>query len=162
MPRGDKARAGSPAAELGQMTFGEAARARTEAYEPAEPPLAGPHAAGADGHVRPIDRKHLARFTASDPALEEEILGLYLEQLPRLIEAMRLAATDREWAMAAHTLKGSSRSVGAWRLARLGEQAERIGGISNRHACVEAILRIEDAAVEARGYILETWGNGGR
>ncbi len=66
---------------------------------------------------------------------------------------MRAAATDREWVEAAHTLKGSARCVGAWRLARTGEQAERLGGIASRRKCLEAVLRIEDAAEEARRYI---------
>jgi HPt (histidine-containing phosphotransfer) domain-containing protein len=104
--------------------------------------------------VRPIDRKHLARYTLGDTALEEEILGLFLEQLPKTIAMLRAAGTDKDWISAAHTLKGSSRCVGAWRLARTGEQAERLGGIANRRACLEALLRIEDAADEARAYIL--------
>lgn len=103
--------------------------------------------------VRPIDRKHLARYTLGNTALEEEILGLFLDQLPKTIASLRTAATDKEWVVAAHTLKGSSRCVGAWRLARTGEQAERLGGIANRRACLEAVLRIEAAADEARAYI---------
>lgn len=109
----------------------------------------------ADPCVKPIDRKHLARYTLGNAALEEEILGLFLEQLPRTIASLRTAATDRDWVMAAHTLKGSGRCVGAWRLARTGEQAERLGGIANRRACLEAVLRIEAAAEEARKYIAE-------
>ncbi len=105
--------------------------------------------------VKPIDRKHLARYTLGNMALEEEILGLFLEQLPKTIAALRTAASDRDWTVAAHTLKGSSRCVGAWRLARTGEQAERLGGIANRRACLEAVLRIEAAAEEARAFIAE-------
>ncbi len=117
------------------------------------------YGAPADGCVRPIDRKHLARYTLGNVALEEEILGLFLEQLPKTIAALRTAATDRDWVVAAHTLKGSSRCVGAWRLARTGEQAERLGGIANRRACLEAVLRIEAAADEARAYIAGLTGS---
>lgn len=115
--------------------------------------------AAADGCVRPIDRKHLARYTLGNVALEEEILGLFLEQLPKSIASLRTATTDRDWVVAAHTLKGSSRCVGAWRLARTGEQAERLGGIANRRACLEAVLRIEAAADEARAYIAGLTGS---
>lgn len=108
-----------------------------------------------DGCVKPIDRKHLARYTLGNTALEEEILGLFLDQLPKTIASLRTAASDRDWIVAAHTLKGSSRCVGAWRLARTGEQAERLGGIANRRACLEAVLRIEAAAEEARAFIAE-------
>lgn len=114
-----------------------------------------PTGGGAAGCVNPIDRKHLARYTLGNTALEEEILGLFLEQLPKSIAALRSASTDRDWTMAAHTLKGSSRCVGAWRLARTGEQAERLGGVSNRRACLEAVLRIEAAAEEARLFIAD-------
>ncbi|MEQ1710975.1 MAG: Hpt domain-containing protein [Hyphomicrobium sp.] len=117
------------------------------------------YGASADGCVRPIDRKHLARYTLGNVALEEEILGLFLEQLPKSIASLRTATTDRDWIVAAHTLKGSSRCVGAWRLARTGEQAERLGGIANRRACLEAVLRIEAAADEARAYIAGLTGS---
>lgn len=105
--------------------------------------------------VRPIDRKHLARYTLGDKSLETEVLGLFLEQLPNTVEQMRSAATDKDWLRAAHTLKGSSRCVGAWRLARMAEQAERMGGIGNRLACLEAVLRIEAAVEEARSFIVD-------
>lgn len=105
--------------------------------------------------VQPIDRKHLARYTQGDRALEIEVLGLFLEQLPKSVDALRLALSDQDWLRAAHTIKGSSRCVGAWRLARMGEQAERLGGITNRRARIEAVLRIEEAAEEARAFIVE-------
>lgn len=104
--------------------------------------------------LRAIDRQHLARYTLGDGALEEEVLGLFLDQLPLTIGALRAASSDTDWVRAAHTLKGSSRCVGAWRLAHTGELAERLGGISNRRACLEAILRIEDAAADARADIV--------
>lgn len=124
-----------------------------------ERPRVGAGAAGAAGHadtaIAPaVDRKHLARYTLGDSALEDEILGLFLDQLPRTIDTLRRAATDMDWVRAAHTLKGSSRCVGAWRLARAGEQAERIGGIADRRSCQESIWRIETAAAEVRAVIL--------
>lgn len=134
------------------MEFGDlTAHAGQPAFHDGGSDLAG-HA-GFDG-CRPIDRKHLARYTLGDEALEEEILGLFLEQLPKTIATLRSAQTDKDWTCAAHTLKGSARCVGAWRLARSGEQAERLGGIHNRSLCLEAILRVEAAAEEARCYII--------
>ncbi len=113
------------------------------------------YSACASTGVQPIDRKHLARYTLSDRALEIEVLGLFLEQLPKSVDALRTAQSDQDWARAAHTIKGSSRCVGAWRLARMGEQAERLGGIANRRACIDAVFRIEVAAEEARAYIVQ-------
>lgn len=100
-----------------------------------------------------IDLAHLRRFTLGDKRLELEILGLFIEQVPLTIDALKLARTDRDWTTAAHTLKGSARAVGAWRLAKLSERAERLGGTSDRSACELVLYDIEAAAAEARAHI---------
>lgn len=107
--------------------------------------------------VAPIDLKHLRRYTMGNIELEKEILGLFLGQLPETIRSLHEAATEREWHVAAHTLKGSGRAVGAWRVARLAEHAERQLNVMNRPACREAIARIETAAEEARAFIMATY-----
>jgi HPt (histidine-containing phosphotransfer) domain-containing protein len=108
--------------------------------------------------VNPVDLKHLRRFTLGDRALEKEVLELFLWQLPETIASLRRAPSEKEWKVAAHTLKGSGRAVGAWRIARLAEQAERMLGVKSEGQRAEAVLRIEDAAREAQGFIQETYG----
>ena len=108
--------------------------------------------------VSPVDLKHLRRYTMGDLALEKEVLELFLAQLPQTISALSDAATDKDWRIAAHTLKGSGRAVGAWRVARLAEHAERLTGVSNRMNCSDAVARIEEAAREARSFIVEVYG----
>ncbi|MBN9246850.1 MAG: Hpt domain-containing protein, partial [Hyphomicrobium sp.] len=76
----------------------------------------------------PIDLAHLRRYTLGDKALEDEVLRLFLAQLPETLAALRTAATERDWKIAAHTLKGSSRAVGAWRIASLAQEAEALRG----------------------------------
>jgi HPt (histidine-containing phosphotransfer) domain-containing protein len=102
---------------------------------------------------QPIDFEHLRRYTLGDRGLEQEILGLFAEQLPITIGALARATTDKQWGMAAHTLKGSARAVGAWPLAALAEDAERLA--SNADAGMRAAIvgRLEAAAEEARAYI---------
>jgi HPt (histidine-containing phosphotransfer) domain-containing protein len=102
----------------------------------------------------PVDLTHLRRFTLGDKRLEEEILKLFIDQAPVTIEAMRRARTKREWVTAAHTLKGSARAVGAWRLAGLAESAERLKGPCDRLACDLALRHLEEAAGEARAHIV--------
>jgi HPt (histidine-containing phosphotransfer) domain-containing protein len=97
----------------------------------------------------PVDLDHLRRYTLGDKALEDEVLGLFLAQLPETIAALRSAATERDWKMAAHTLKGSSRAVGAWRIARLAQQAEALVCSDEPEACSDAISKLEAAASEA-------------
>lgn len=109
-------------------------------------------------HLNPVDLKHLRRYTLGDVKLEKEVLGLFLAQLPQTISALSGAVSDREWRIAAHTLKGSGRAVGAWRIARLAEQAERVLVIKNRPVCGETVRRIEEAAEEAKNFIQSTYG----
>lgn len=101
----------------------------------------------------PLDRAHLARYTLGDEALEREVLGLFEADTPLRIEALRSARTDQEWKMAAHTLKGAGRAVGAWRLANSAQDAERLGGISDPAACARAVHLVELAAQEVAASI---------
>jgi HPt (histidine-containing phosphotransfer) domain-containing protein len=101
----------------------------------------------------PIDFVHLRRYTLGDRALELEILGLFVAQLPITIGALARAATDKQWGMAAHTLKGSARAVGAWPLAALAEDAERLASNADAGMRAETVRRLETAAEEARAYI---------
>lgn len=78
----------------------------------------------------PIDHQHLARYTLGNRDLEVEVLGLFVGEAPRTIAAMRAALADggvavAEWHRGGHTLKGSARAVGAWRVAEAAEAAER-------------------------------------
>ena len=80
-----------------------------------------------DRSIVAIDRKHLARQTMGDSALQREILGLFADQ----IEAMPAAFRDGNAAgrgRLAHTLKGSARGVGAFALAALAEEVEAAPG----------------------------------
>jgi HPt (histidine-containing phosphotransfer) domain-containing protein len=69
------------------------------------------------------------------------------------LAALRRAETDGDWTRAAHTLKGSARAVGAWRMASLAERAESLGGTADRAACDELLERLEEETAAARAYI---------
>ena len=71
-----------------------------------------------------LDREHLARYTLGDVELEQEVLGLFIGQVPETVTMLRDSLDARAWTLAAHTIKGSARAVGAWRLADVAEQAE--------------------------------------
>lgn len=108
--------------------------------------------------VTPVDLKHLRRYTLGDPGLEREILELFLGQLPSTIASLAAAATPKDWRVAAHTLKGSGRAVGAWRIARIAEQAEHSEGIDNPSGVAHTIELLEEAADEARAFIKGAYG----
>ena len=111
--------------------------------------MSAPPLAPAD---RPIDVTHLARMTLGDASLEREVLQLFDRQADMLLARMRKAAPPAA-AAHAHTLKGSSRGIGAWGVASAAEAVERAG---TRHADVEAAIgRLGIAIDEARAVIAE-------
>ena len=74
--------------------------------------------------VQPIDLDHLARMTLGDRSLECEVLALFDRQAGMLLGRMR-DATPAAIAATAHTLKGSARGIGAWRVAQAAEALEQ-------------------------------------
>lgn len=73
-----------------------------------------------------IDRAYLARFTLGNAALEREVLELFAAQAPIYLQRLREARNRKAWKEATHTIKGSASAIGAWRLARFAEMAEKI------------------------------------
>lgn len=101
----------------------------------------------------PVDMVHLSRYSLGDKALEREVLGLFAGEAPGRVEALRRAQTERDWKMAAHTLKGSGRAVGAWRVANLAQQLEGLGLAVDPDIRLSAIDQLEAALDEAAAYI---------
>jgi HPt (histidine-containing phosphotransfer) domain-containing protein len=73
-----------------------------------------------------VDRAYLARFTLGNAALEREVLELFAAQAPVYLQRLREASCIKAWREATHTIKGSASAIGAWRLARLAEIAEKV------------------------------------
>lgn len=114
-------------------------------------------ACAAASDLDPVDLRHLRRYTLGDLELEREVLGLFLEQLPRSLGALATASTEADWRMAAHALKGSGRAVGAWRIAAFAEEAEH-DKRRNPRACREMVMRLAAAAEDARAFIASRYG----
>ena len=110
--------------------------------------------AGAATRTEPaLDLAHLRRFTLGDQSLEGEILKLFITQAPITLAALNTAGTDRDWRIAAHTLKGSARAVGAWRMARLAEGAEEMSRRRDPIGCEATVRELTDALSEANAFI---------
>lgn len=101
----------------------------------------------------PIDHVHLARYTFGNRALEIEVLHLFADQAPDYLEGLRNAVTEKAWRDAAHTLKGSARAVGAFRVADRAERAEALKTSIDQRARLAAIEAIAEALLEARCHI---------
>jgi HPt (histidine-containing phosphotransfer) domain-containing protein len=102
-----------------------------------------------------LDLVHLRRFTLGDQALEREILDLFITQAPITLAALKAAITERDWRIAAHTLKGSARAVGAWPVARIAERAEGLSRRNEASACESAVQDLAHALSEAGAFIAE-------
>jgi HPt (histidine-containing phosphotransfer) domain-containing protein len=97
----------------------------------------------------PIDLTHLRRMTLGDPALEREVLTMFVSQTAHLAASLAKAPTDA--AALAHTLKGSARAIGAFAVADAAAHLETL--IQAGHARREALAELNDAIAEARAAI---------
>lgn len=100
-----------------------------------------------------IDLDHLRRMTLGDAALEREVLQMFKTQSADLLA--RLEAMPADSAALAHTLKGSSRAIGAFDLSDAAQVLEaalkaRSGvaaamgtlasAVNEAHAAIDAVL----------------------
>src|SRR5436190_12907773 len=124
---------------------------------------AAPPASVDDGDAPPlipaepvIDTKHLARMTLGDERLEREVLELFLRQADMLLGRM----VNQPAAVIvglSHTLMGSARGVGAWKVADAAAALERIGRTQTVPAAI-ALTRLAEAVTEAKSAIANRYG----
>jgi HPt (histidine-containing phosphotransfer) domain-containing protein len=101
---------------------------------------------------RPIDLVHLARMTLGDRGLEREVLQLFARQAALLMQRIQAAAPERIGPLA-HTLKGSARGIGAWRVAAAAEALEAAAG--DPDGFVPALDALAAAVEEARAIVAD-------
>jgi HPt (histidine-containing phosphotransfer) domain-containing protein len=97
----------------------------------------------------PIDLQHLARMTLGDAALERQVLGMFASQATSLIA--KLVALPAEAGALAHTLKGSARAIGAFRVAECAEALEV--AIKQGENPAECRFELNAAVADARAAI---------
>jgi HPt (histidine-containing phosphotransfer) domain-containing protein len=106
-----------------------------------------------------LDEDHLQRMTLGDRGLEREVLAIFARQTVLMLE--RMAGMEPAFAAAAaHTLKGSARGVGAWRVAQAAEEVERVAGEGRHTAIATAIAELATASFEVRAVIDARLGGG--
>lgn len=93
-----------------------------------------------------IDIQHLGRMTLGEAALEAEVLALFSAQSGEIVTRLKTSPPDA--AALAHTLKGSARAIGAFRVAEaaLGVEA----AMKNNGDLEEAIALLQQAVTEAQ------------
>jgi len=98
-----------------------------------------------------IDDAHLERMTLGDCRLEQEVLQIFVRQAAVMMGRIAGGGLS-DVAVAAHTLTGSGRGIGAWRVAQAAERLERAsrGGSDQLN---EAIAELKAAILEASAAI---------
>lgn len=77
------------------------------------------------GNAKPLDLVHLGNQTMGDEALEGEILSMFASQSEIYMKMILNSCDTPTRIRAAHSLKGASRSIGAFELAELAACAEK-------------------------------------
>ena len=99
-----------------------------------------------------VDRTHLGRMTLGDRSLENEVLRLFERQADMLIARMATATPANIKALA-HTLDGSARGIGAWRVSQAAKAVER--AVAENGDIGTAIAALKSAADEALALIAD-------
>ncbi len=93
-----------------------------------------------------IDDAHLRRMTLDDPALEREVLAIFVRQASLLLSRIG-DQNGRPAVEAAHTLAGSAAGIGAWRVADAAGRLERLT-LDGSRAADEALAELQAAVLE--------------
>ncbi len=105
---------------------------------------------------RPIDLEHLNRYTGGDRGLNAEILKLFEDQCATVLAQLEVLAKDdgaggKAWHELTHTLKGAARGVGAFGLADIAAEAEKIP--ADRTAAIEILHRLKGTSSVVQGFV---------
>jgi HPt (histidine-containing phosphotransfer) domain-containing protein len=115
---------------------------------------AGPTDTLPPASVETIDLEHLARMTLGERSLEAEVLMLFDRQADVLLAHMRDSSPEAVAAFA-HTLKGSARGIGAWRVAAAADAVEMHAIGANAGGVAGAVRRLSAAVEEAKAVIAD-------
>ena len=108
----------------------------------------------ADTSLPVLDLDHLSAMTGGDAELSLEVIGIFREQAQLWSRLLDPRAEARQWADAAHTLKGASLGIGALKLAAACERAEKAGRSDTAPTPAHASVLLADVK-DALGETLE-------
>jgi HPt (histidine-containing phosphotransfer) domain-containing protein len=101
-----------------------------------------------------FDQIHFEHMTGGDPGLQREVVGLFRAQVADWAVVLAPETERRACRAAVHTLKGSARGIGLWRLADTCETAEAafdpvdadiVAALADIHAALSEALAALDA-----------------
>lgn len=107
---------------------------------------------GCDHKAAVLDEDHLGRMTLGDRGLEREVLEIFARQTTIMLNRITVAEPALA-AAAAHTLKGSARGIGAWRVARAAERLEQAAAQGREGDIDGAVEELKAASLEVSAAI---------
>jgi len=99
-----------------------------------------------------LDGGHLERMTLGDSRLAREVLQIFVRQSAMLLGRI-CESEPATVATAAHTMVGSARGIGAWRVADAAERLERAGRERSEDGIGDAIVELKAASLEVTAAI---------
>ena len=98
-------------------------------------------------------------YSGSEPISLAKTFPVEPHTWPRTLANLRAAAAGeviaaREWHLGSHTLKGSARAVGAWRVAQLAETAEADQS-AGRSVLMAHVAALETAIEEVAAHVAD-------
>ncbi len=108
----------------------------------------------------PINREYLASLCGDDQEFEKELVDSFTEASPGLLKALRVGVAEGDADMvrnAAHTLKGSSRAIGAEPVGRVSEFVEEKARGGELDDLDELIDQLEHSYSEVEAYARQHW-----
>jgi HPt (histidine-containing phosphotransfer) domain-containing protein len=115
---------------------------------------------GTDAQSGVLDEEHLGRMTLGDRRLEREVLEIFVRHTATVLNLILDRVAERDpagAAAAAHTMVGSARGVGAWRVAEAAERLERAVDAGGEQQMREAITALRAASLEVNTVIGMRW-----
>ena len=92
-----------------------------------------------------LDTDHLAKYTLGNHELEREVLHMFIDQTEKYLQRLLNSANEKDWFEASHSLKGSARGIGAFRVGMRAEQLEKTEEpLKNSVRCAILVLLQED------------------
>ncbi len=92
-----------------------------------------------------LDTVFLGKYTLGDRLLEREVLQMFVEQTELYMARLSSPSGEKDWYEAAHSLKGSARGIGAFKVGMRAEQLEKIAEpIQESARCAILVLLRED------------------
>jgi len=92
-----------------------------------------------------VDLAHLAQYTAGDKSIERELAGLFNTSSDRYLQTMLDTRDAGEWRVAAHSLKGAAKGIGAGEVARLAEYAEGLDVPTDEQIRQKIVMDLREA-----------------